>query len=63
MSIEQCAWILASKTVQGKRIGNLNIPAVLDYSVKVKWRYLINFLSSILFVLEVNKVNYDFTKF
>ncbi len=30
----QCTWLLAANTVQGETIGNLNIPAVLEYRVK-----------------------------
>jgi hypothetical protein len=28
------AWVFAANAVQGETIGNLNIPAVLDYRVK-----------------------------
>jgi hypothetical protein len=31
---EQRTWLLAANAVQGKKIGNLNIPAVLEYRVK-----------------------------
>jgi hypothetical protein len=30
----QCTWLLATNAVQGETIGNLNIPAVLEYRVK-----------------------------
>jgi putative transposase len=32
----QCTWLLAANAVQRETIGNLNIPAVLEYRVKTK---------------------------
>jgi DNA polymerase V len=32
--LDMCTWLLATNAVQGETIGNLNIPAVLEYRVK-----------------------------